>query len=141
MRFERLLWRRAAITLVILVAGCGSPPAATPTPSAAMGAEAVFREFVAAVNAGDETRVAELLAVGGEVFHDEVTENTIDQIIGSLNCAADIVSVEGTSETITVRLRFTGTRPGAAVECDAQGTEETVVVTVRDGKIVVLDEG
>jgi hypothetical protein len=133
---ERLL-RLAAMALLALAVACAGPGIA---PQATANAEAVVRDFTAAINAGNKARVTELLAVGGQVFHEPVTEETRDEIIASLNCAAEIVSLEASGERVTARVRFTGTSSFAATECGAVGVEETVVYLVRGGKIMAVDE-
>jgi len=103
-------------------------------------AEHVFRAFNAAIAVGNEERAAELLAEGGLIFHQEVSAQSVDEIVGGFSCVAELVAVEGSDETAEIRLRFVETRPGATSECELIGMEETAVVTVRGGKIVAIDE-
>lgn len=120
-----------AAALMGLAAGCGSPGR---TPS--LDAEAVFRQFVDAINASDATQAASLVAEDA-TFFDEAG-SPID-LVRSLECTAEIVSVDGSGDTLDVELRFIGTTEWQS-ECDLspEGTTVPMAVTVEDGKIVDL---
>jgi hypothetical protein len=120
-----------AAALLGLAAGCGTPGR---TPS--LDPEAVFRQFIDAVNASDATTAASLVAEDA-TFFDEAGSPT--DLVRSLECTAEIVSVDGSGDTLDVELRFTGTTEWKS-ECDLspEGTTFPMAVTVEDGKIVDL---
>jgi hypothetical protein len=128
----------SAIGLLLVLAACGGT-GATATPRSE-DAESVFRAFNAAIAAGDEATATALLAEGGQILHQDVTAETVAEIVEGFTCVAEIVTVDGDDETVEVQLRFTGTTPSAAMECGVVGDEESLMVTVRDGQITSIDE-
>jgi hypothetical protein len=136
-----------AAALLALGAGCGgvaptptgSGPAATSPPVASDDPEAVFRAFTEALNAGDVETATSLLADGATIYDMVVGEESAESVTSNLPCATEVVSADGSGDTIDVELRFTGTNPGAAGQCEQLGVRN-VVVSVENGKIVDLQE-
>jgi ketosteroid isomerase-like protein len=123
--------------LAALIAGCSG--SATPTTSE--DPEGVFRDFVAALNAGDAAAAAALVAEDAEFYGDRADDVGIDALLASLVCTAEVRSAELDGDTADLELEFTGQAPlaEAGSEC-AEGTSETARVTVRDGKILRITE-
>jgi ketosteroid isomerase-like protein len=96
---------------------------------------AVLREFLGALDAGDDQAAAALLAPGAQVFEEPVSVDSLTKV-HSLNCTARIESFAQSGETLTVTFVFTGSTKWASSPCD--GTSLQAVATVRDGKIVSL---
>jgi ketosteroid isomerase-like protein len=115
---------------------------ASPSASASVSAdaEAVFREFTAAVNAGDAAAAAALVAEDAEFYGDRATDLGVDGLIASLACAAEITSADVEGDTATVELEFTGRAPLTTSDDCPVGTRQSAQVTVRDGKIVELTD-
>jgi hypothetical protein len=138
MKIHRALSLGIAALLLGAAAGCGSPAgtASSPTASPAGEAEAVFRQFIDAINASDATRAASFVAEDATFF--EETGSPID-LVRTLECTAEIVSVDDSGGMLNVELRFTGTTVWQS-ECDPspEGTTVPIVVTVEDGRIVEM---
>ena len=110
-----------------------APPSATPGSSPGE-AEAVLRQFLAAVDASDVTRAASLVAQGARFFEEE--GSPID-LVSSLVCTAELVSAADRGGRLDVELRFTGPTEWHR-ECTEEGRIYPFAVTVADGKIVEL---
>ena len=146
-RLRRLPLVGVAAAVLALGAGCGgvaptlsaSGSAATSPAAASDDPEAVFRAFIAALNAGDVDTAASLLADGATIYDMVVGEDSAESVISNLPCTTDVVSADGSGDTIDVELRFTGTNPGASGQCSQLGVRN-VVVTVENGRVVDLQE-
>lgn len=139
------------MTVLATVAGCagaaGTPPAATratasSAPASASGpttaptGEAVYRDFIAAVNAGDAEEAARLLADDARIYEAPVGDDAVTKV-RSLRCTAEIRSITPRGDTLTVDFEITGRAQWGSGACP-RGTERAVV-TVRNGKIAAID--
>ena len=131
----------ATLSLGALLIGCTETAAPGSEAASAPGqpdAEAVFREFNDAVNAGDAAAAAALVADDAEFFGQAAADVGIDGVVASVACTADVVSADVDGDTATIELELTGIAPLAeAADCPV-GMAQTARVVVRDGKIVEL---
>lgn len=129
--------RTFAITLALTAAivGCGTTGTST-----SEDPEGVFRDFLAALNAGDAEAAAALVAEDADIYGDQVADIGIDAALASLVCTAEVTSAERQDgQTADLELEFGGPAPLAAAgtggDC-REGATETARVTVRDGNIL-----
>ena len=130
--------RAAVATLAITVSlvGCAGSGSSSQDP------EQVFRDFTAAMNAGDAEAAAALVADDAHFYGDDATDIGIDGLVASLQCTAEITGVEHHGDdTADFELEFTGPAPldPPGSNC-SEDTSETARVTVRDGKILRITE-
>ena len=126
----------APLALVALLCACAGTPAGSPD------AVAVFREFTAALNEGDEAAAAALVDPDATFYADSTaTELGVEGLISTLVCTTEITSAEPDGDTAVVELEITGPAPGdpADAECPV-GPGGRHRVTIQDGLIVVLAE-
>jgi hypothetical protein len=128
----------AAIALLTVGAAC-TGNIASPTPPPTRDPTAVFQQLLTAINTGNADQAASLLADGAEIFGNTVTTENREQVARTLTCTADVISAAGNGDTTRVTVRFTGKSPMATGPCNAAaGSQEVLVVSVRDGKVVSL---
>ena len=126
----------APLALVALLCACAGLPGASPD------AVAVFREFTAALNEGDEAAAAALVDPDASFFGDSTaTELGVEELISTLICTSEITSAEPDGDTAVVELEFTGQAPLADPEDECTvGTGGRYRVTIENGLIVVLTD-
>ena len=135
-RASRIRAAVATLAIAVSVAGCAGSGSSSDDP------ERVFRDFTAAMNAGNAEEAAALVADDAHFYGDDATDVGIDGLLASLQCAAEITGVERQGDdTADFDLEFTGPAPldPPGADC-SEATTETARVTVRDGKIYRITE-
>src|SRR5687767_13041798 len=92
----------ATLALGALIIGCAAPGTPMEDP------EGVFRNFTAAINAGDAEAAAALVAEDANIYGDQVEDVGIDALLESLICTSEITSADVDGDTADLQLEFTG---------------------------------
>ena len=126
----------APLALVALLCACAGAPTSSPD------AVAVFREFTAALNEGDEAAAAALVHPDATFYADShATELGVEGLIATLVCKTEITSAEPDGDTAVVELEFTGPAPGDPADANCSPSPGgRHLVAIEDGRIVILAE-
>ena len=130
------------LVAVALLCACGGSPGTTASATASLtaDAEAVFREFNDAVNAGNAAAAAALVSEDAEFYGEQAADIGVDGVVASLACRAEIVSADVDGDTAVVELEFTGMAPLTTKADCPVGTTQSARVTVRNGQIVEITD-
>ena len=131
----RLSLAGAATVLALSLAACGGGPGAQAQDSPE---EAVVRQWVAALNAGDADAAIELFGPEVETRAGPVEPEQLRPILENFPCGGDIETLEQEGTTVTVTLRVTE-REGATCPSDQIGNTRTFTLEVEDGQITGLN--